>query len=419
MSFFLMTLLACASHEEPVTIDPWDDTDDASTLPESDTPPESDTDVALETDTDAPPPGVTVRVEPANPRWDQDLRCVVGGLAPGEAPTVQWTSEGIVQPTMSDGVLPGDTVPHLRQAGGQHWSCSANVGGAEVTSAVVRVEPPVPMVEVEGGVPFVIPKMYFDNQVVLTRTYLIAQAEMSRAQWEQWEPPAPLDEERFWMTNAPEMPLTGIDWHGLMAFAGRLSELDGLEACGTCAMVDGRPFCEAPQDPFSCEGYRLPTAAEWNFACMERGRHADPVPAGGVPNALPDYDGPAPIPLTGPFASPNAVLSDYCRYSPGARVDYLPAASAGLPNALGIVGMCGNAREFVLDLQSVDGQGPFVDPYEREDNPPVGRGRAWAMDGTAGSSWQYVGCHETSRWRRTSNDATLRLVRTLTPPRNP
>lgn len=59
-----------------------------------------------------------------------------------------------------------------------------------------------------------------------------------------------------------DCPVDGVTWHDAAAFANERSSEAGLASCYTC--VDG--LCTSSATPFGCEGFRLPTEAEWEAA---------------------------------------------------------------------------------------------------------------------------------------------------------
>jgi len=61
-------------------------------------------------------------------------------------------------------------------------------------------------------------------------------------------------------------PVEQVFWHQAAAFANALSAAEGLEACFFCSGSAVDVDCATAGDPYACEGYRLPTEAEWEYA---------------------------------------------------------------------------------------------------------------------------------------------------------
>ncbi len=119
--------------------------------------------------------------------------------------------------------------------------------------------------------------------VTLTHPYVIAQTEVTQAQWEAAGLPNP-----SLPPLCADCPVTMINWYETLVYCNALSEREGLEKCyglscceGEVAngCLDGREasmgkengfFCECDinryNNVYDCPGYRLPTAAEWEYA---------------------------------------------------------------------------------------------------------------------------------------------------------
>ena len=64
----------------------------------------------------------------------------------------------------------------------------------------------------------------------------------------------------------PTCPQETITWHSAAAYTNALSEAAGLQSCYSCAADGGPITCEVLLAPNACDGYRLPTEAEWEAA---------------------------------------------------------------------------------------------------------------------------------------------------------
>jgi formylglycine-generating enzyme required for sulfatase activity len=136
----------------------------------------------------------------------------------------------------------------------------------------------------------------------------------------------------------PESPVQRVSWYESLAYANALSESEGLEPCYDLAACTGVPsertfMCTGtPQWRVDCDGYRLPTAIEWEIAAR----------------AGTDWDF-----VWGPAAradrrqayalASNAVLPHFLSGS-----SPLPVGSL-CPNAWGLHDVQGNVSEWVID----------------------------------------------------------------------
>jgi formylglycine-generating enzyme required for sulfatase activity len=66
--------------------------------------------------------------------------------------------------------------------------------------------------------------------------------------------------------DCADCPVTDITWHEAAKFANAVSDAAGLDRCYSCSGSGGSVACSSSGSPYDCEGYRLPTEAEWEYA---------------------------------------------------------------------------------------------------------------------------------------------------------
>jgi formylglycine-generating enzyme required for sulfatase activity len=122
-------------------------------------------------------------------------------------------------------------------------------------------------------------------------------------------------------------PMLDLSWHEAAAYCNWLSEQEGLppdQWCYLPANGENRPEMTIPADVLRRTGYRLPTEAEWEYACR----------SGTVTSRYHGF-------------SPN-LLVGYARYQ-GNSNNHAWECGSLRPNDLGLFDMLGNAYEWLQD----------------------------------------------------------------------
>ena len=154
--------------------------------------------------------------------------------------------------------------------------------------------------------------------------------------------------------KGPTLPVESISWVQAATYCNERSEAEGLDPCYYGA--------EPIKCNFEAGGYRLPTEAEWEYACRAgaTGRYS--------------------------FGDDSGLLGQYAWYADNARKRTHPVRQKQ-PNAWGLYDMHGNVAEWCNDVYAADayrnhaaanprGPSPLVDDPELKEKR-VMRGGAW------------------------------------------
>ena len=182
--------------------------------------------------------------------------------------------------------------------------------------------------------------------VTLTHDFYVGLTEVTQGQYEAIVGSNPSYNTDCWL----DCPVEAVSWHDAAAFANALSASEGLTSCYTCSGTGDEVSCDRALSPYDCDGYRLPTEAEWEAAarCGEALLYAGSNDLGAV--------------------------GWYVNNS-GGRVQ--PVADKA-PNACGLYDMSGNVWEWTQDRQMPYTSEGRTDPEGSEDGGNrMHRGGSW------------------------------------------
>ena len=200
------------------------------------------------------------------------------------------------------------------------------------------------------------------HEVILTHGFFIGQHEVTQGEWSSVMGSNP----SYFTECGPDCPVEMVNWYDALAYCNALSELEGLE---TAYLIDGENVTWIRH----ANGFRLPTEAEWEYACR----------AG---TTTPYYNGD----IIDEYEDPNCDLIAWYYYNSGYRTHPYGGKA---PNPLGLVDMCGNVFEWCWDrYQAEYPPGPVIDPT----GPKFGDHRSWR-----GGNWynQARYCRSAYRYR--------------------
>jgi len=187
-----------------------------------------------------------------------------------------------------------------------------------------------------------------DQTVTLTRSFLLSDGEVTRAQFQRFmddpeypsaRKPQGWDGAEEESSPTPGHPVQDVNWHDAVLFCNWLSHREGLDACyEQTGEKSADPTWRIVAD---ANGYRLPTEAEWEYACR-----AGTVTEWGHGNE-------------------ESLLKGYGVY----RASRTERPGSKLPNAWGLYDMHGNVFEWCQDWYGEFGtQTTVSDPM----GPPQG-----------------------------------------------
>ena len=175
-----------------------------------------------------------------------------------------------------------------------------------------------------------------EHDVVLTRPFYLARTEVTQEQWQQVMGGNPSH-----FAGCPQCPVERVTFHDVTAFLDRLNRTGGPR-------------------------YRLPTEAEWEYACRAGGR--------------------APFGARESLGTQDANIDGRFPYNAPVTTESQGTVPVGrfTANAWGLFDMAGNVWEWVADEHCPYPQSAVNDPVAACGSPHrVIRGGSWKFDGNS------------------------------------
>lgn len=219
-----------------------------------------------------------IDLTPADPLNREDLTCEVttaGSDTDGDALTYSfaWTVDGAVYTSAADGAT-SSVVDGADVDASQTWACSVTADDGEDVSPSTRASVTTSagdyttdygngMLLLSSGSFSMGSVTYgYIHTVTLTHDFWMGRTEVTQTEWAAWSG-AP-DTTPSFHAGCAECPVEGVDFADVAMYANALSAAEGLSLC---YQADGSNLVASlGGDPYDCEGYRLPTEAEFEYA---------------------------------------------------------------------------------------------------------------------------------------------------------
>lgn len=189
------------------------------------------------------------------------------------------------------------------------------------------------------------------HRVTISRDFLMSKYEITQKQYEEVIGTNPS------YFKGENLPVETVSWYDAVEFCNKLSEKEGLEPY---YIINGTDV----QCNWDAGGYRLPTEAEWEYACK----------AGTTTDF---YSGSLTNPDCSPIDANLDIIGWYCGNFSNSTIHEVGQKE---PNAFGLYDMSGNVLEWCWDWYDFYLSTPITDPSGPSNGMyRVMRGGAWTV----------------------------------------